>query len=385
MNNTNILKYTTAFLYIYSIYPWFTWEFNKAILIGIIFLLFAVCKSSLYSENTRMMDLTVISLVLFTFWVQGRNINGVIFSIMTIYITLVLYKLKDSCKIDVINCITKLMSLIVIVSLAAFILFKMGVSLPHTDIVTPEGKICINYYFFILGITERYQSIFLEPGYFTLGIAPLLFLNKYNIKNKYVLILLAGQFFSFSLAGYIILLFGFLWHTIMNNETIKSKVIHILGAIFVLVSMLYIFNIVFKGDILNEMILERIQIENGNLNGNNRTTEYFDGIYSVFLNSPQFLTGVGKWDEAINDYGSGNAGYKVFLYLYGLIGAVLCLLFYCSLLLRHRTKDILGLSVFILLLLFQNTYPLLWCFIISLLFGSAFLRKDENAGLYEKI
>lgn len=380
MNNLNIIKYTTAFLYVYSIYPWFAWGFNKAILIGIIFILFAVCKSSMYSENTRKVDLTVISLVLFTFWVQGRNVNGVVFSIMTIYITFVLYHLQDVYKIDIINCITKLMSLIVIVTLTAFILFKVGVSLPHADIVTPEGKICTNYYFFILGETERYQSIFLEPGYLTLGIAPLLFLNRYNIKNKYVLILLVGQFFSFSLAGYIILLFGFLWYTITNNDTIKSKIVYIIGALVVLVSMLYIFNIVFQGDILNEMILERIQIENDNLKGNNRTTEYFDDIYSVFLNSPQFLMGVGKWDEAINDYGSGNAGYKVFLYLYGLIGAGLCLLFYCSLLLRHRTKDILGLTVFILLLLFQNTYPLLWCFIISLLFGNAFLKKDENAG-----
>lgn len=71
-----------------------------------------------------------------------------------------------------------------------------------------------------------------------------------------------------------------------------------------------------NGDnLLHNLIVIRMEInDNGELAGNNRTTDDFQRQFNGFLSSNDLL--IGRGDEEIP---TGNSGYKVFIYRYGLI------------------------------------------------------------------
>ena len=86
----------------------------------------------------------------------------------------------------------------------------MGISLPFTYVDNSDlGYTGNNYYLFVVDhdivYFPRFRSIFAEPGHLTMGIIPLLFANRFNLKNKFVVILLLIEIFTFSLAGFVLI------------------------------------------------------------------------------------------------------------------------------------------------------------------------------------
>ena len=67
-------------------------------------------------------------------------------------------------------------------------------------------------------------------------------------------------------------------------------------------------------NLLHDLIMVRLEIEDGEMAGDNRVTEDFKVEYENFINSQDILTGR---DRDMSDF--GNSGYRVFIYDYGLL------------------------------------------------------------------
>lgn len=140
-------------------------------------------------------------------------------------------------------------------------------------------------------------------------------------KRWYNISLLLGLLFSFSLAGY-----AYLVAIIFLNMWIKRKniVLKFLSVI-ILVSAVVGGSFVYKGgdNMLHNLIILRLEIDDGELAGNNRVSKNFDMEYQSFLDSSDIIFGRDY------DYSNfGDSGYKVFFYDFGIVGVLLLFVFY---------------------------------------------------------
>ena len=186
-------------------YPWFTWGIANyvAYSVGVIINIIILTWSYKSFYKAKQSDWAFVLLLLITcLWLHNYSIYSLMSGILLWGTIFPWIMLKDEYKADIIRFITKYFAIILLISITTFILFQIGVDFPHSIIHYRDsyGKI-YNYYTFIYlgrgGGPLRFQSIFLEPGHMTMGIAPLLFINRYNLKNKDVLILFIVQLFYF--------------------------------------------------------------------------------------------------------------------------------------------------------------------------------------------
>lgn len=376
-NNKDIrvLELMTLFLYLFAIYPWPTWQINFRIVWGMALISYTyllVSKPFLFASSKEYMPYS-IALLLMLAWMNKNSIAGFVFGLGNFWCIYLLLRLREGVKYELIHFITKWLSIIIGVSLVAFILHFIGFPMPHSSIRFLDNiayDYFDNYYFFITNAgSNRFQSIFLEPGHMTMGLAPILFLNKYDFKNRYVLVLLISQLFSFSLAGYISLIFGFIWITFTNN--IEKKFTYIFSFLCVFFLIVVGINSLSNSNIFSELILDRLRMEDGQIIGYNRTNALFDDVYDSFIKSGDIWMGQAS-STTLEDLfkGHGNAGYQLFIFMEGMISFILVVVCYSYPILFYKKKCIVGYCILLLLLLSQNSYPLWWTMMIALVVGS---------------
>ena len=153
----------------------------------------------------------------------------------------------------------------------------------------------------------RFQSVFLEPGHMTMGLAPLLFVNKYNLKNRYVLILFIAQMLSLSLAGYMMMMIGYGILFLFDKQSKKSKLISVLLSVILISSIASFMQNSFENNIFDDLIFRRMQFENGHFVGDNRSSIYLDRQFEDVVSSSDILTG-RYFNAEMSE--KGVAGYK---------------------------------------------------------------------------
>ena len=139
---------------------------------------------------------------------------------------------------------------------------------------------------------------------------------------------------SFSLAAYILFVMVIVGRMWIFRKKIALKLIIVVGMLAAIVAGSYFYN---DGDnMLNQLIVARMEVnDDGELAGDNRVTESFKAGYEDFLKSGDILTGR---DYSVEKYGFGNSGYRVFIFDNGLLGALMYLLFYLSLVIGAKDK-----------------------------------------------
>ena len=199
----------------------------------------------------------------------------------------------------------------------------------------------------------------------------LLCINRFRLREFGNKILLAGVLFSLSLAAYGLLVGAVIIYFIQMRKIIW---IIIFGSLFATVGIIsYFYN---NGDnVLYQMIFHRIEFEDGEMVGNNRTSMYFDAEFDKYLSSSKVWTGMGRdafgsEKNANQNITIGCAGYKRYFFIRGVLGTVLLLLFLVAYYWNYRSIWTLGfLIVFIVGNLIRD-YPLkpiwLYLFILSL-------------------
>jgi hypothetical protein len=314
--------------------------------------------------------------------VRGSNINGYIgVLIMAMPIIFVLL-LKDEIKIDLLRFLTSAMALLLFISLCAWILFLAGVQFPYSAVNFNNGQYWYNnYYFFLYDlnpyfIIPRFSGAFLEPGHLGMITSLLLYANHFNLRRKEVLVLLVATIFTFSLAAYILLIISI--SVFLFSKSKKSVLYITIWFGFLIIGYIFFTKLNNGDNIVNNLIIERLQIDDGNLSGDNRFSESMDSYFEGYIKSEDVYTGIGTAKYELLNLGA-NAGYKVFLVQHGIIGTSLLFLFYLSLVFAYKSKEAVFFLLIYILSFSQRAYALWECeLLIFITAVSLFKIKNRN-------
>ena len=360
-------------------YPWFTWNIDFVYPSLAVFFIVLLGLTRNFFVITKKNILIASCFLPLIIWTNiDVNLAGFLGQFIRWIIITSLICVPLSLKNDIIYFITKWFGIIMIISIFGYVLFLIGIGMPHQEIQYVDGRYHFeNYYLFLKSEQPRFFGPFMEPGHMTMGLAPILFLNKYYLKNKYVLFLFIAQILSFSLAGYITLMIGFLLQMIIDYNW-KNTIVSTMVIIVLSLGLITFINTVYLNNVFEERIIERLQWSDGKLSGDNRSSDYLDKEYEQVVNSSDIWTG-RTFNVELSE--KGVSGYKLFIVEYGVIGVLCVIVAYFSTLFIHKTNNIrkrLLLLLILVLLLLQNAYPLWWCMIISLICGMCFLMRESK-------
>jgi hypothetical protein len=309
----------------------------------------------------------------------GFGVFGAIEQLALMLTMLIALLLKDGTKVDILNFITDRLAILMSISLFFYGLHFAGVSLPYAFIESKRlGYEALNYYWFLLvpNFDEffRFRSVFAEPGHLSMGLILLLYANRYNLKNKSVLVLFVSQILTLSLAGYIAMFASlFILSFFKASGNPYPRVLLFIGAIL-------LSSIILTSDtesVTHKAITSRLEFDaaKGTITGYNRTDPYVDQYFEDFLQKDELFFGAsrGEVSDLLRD--GGNAGYKVFLIRFGVIAAIFIVLFFFAAALKEGLIAV-GVFIILMLMLYQNSYPFWFAVFSSYIFGVAKLRAD---------
>ena len=267
----------------------------------------------------------------------------VVFTTLFLSMTSVILLSKEE-KQYLLKIITNCFVIVLTISLPFWILFLLGVDLPHSaPIEHPNGfHVYYDYYFFRISVRTvnalfpRFSSIFLEPGQMATPCVFLFFLN--SLENKILsfknIILLIAIIMSFSLIA-----FGLLLVSLISIAWFGGARYRYILTVFVLLVIggLYKYFSSFENNAVSVLILSRLEYdENGIITGNNRTSRLFDSNYQSLMQSYDKYFGVHNQIKKGNDWTNNSSGYKKFIVHHGLVGFIIFLWYIFSLYWSNR-------------------------------------------------
>ena len=346
--------------YVTSMHPWFVW--NIRIFVYLLCAMVLSCsaylsrqtRGNIFNRSTFLIPWGAsIALMVYELLVSDANVNGYIGLLFHITIFFFIYRVDTSLYRSLSNILAKMMAVFMIFSMLAFFLYLLGFPLPHSNISHPSGNYSFtNYYLFLLDdrfmaqILPRFHSIVLEPGHLGAALAVLLMSQCGQLTRWYNLILLVTTFLTLSLAAYVLLFVGsFLVQWMQGRAVLKWLVA---AAVVAGISAVVIVNYNDGENMLNEMILLRLEVEDGELAGDNRVSDDFLKEFDGFLSSPDLVFGRGAYEEKKLH---GNSGYRLYLYEKGIVGVFFVILFYGATLFfcRHRRATLSAFLIAVLL------------------------------------
>lgn len=357
----------------------FTWPLPQFIIYLASFavtLLFAITfrKNLRYVRPSVFVSLLLLILVFLyeMLFVWELRVISLLVGLIVIINTGVLLLSGKEIAVSLFSCCDYILKIIIGVSLAGWILFLLGVPLPHFHSETDAFYEHTVYYLFVLNGTPEHQLIprfagmFLEPGHMGTTSCFLLYANKFNLREKGNIVLLAAVLFSLSLAAYGLLIGGVILYLFFNS---KKGILYIIPVIVLFIGV-WISSTMYRGgdNILNQKIFSRLEIVDGEMTGNNRTTMVFDRMYGRFVKSDRVYFGMGRETYEKNtskNLVNGCAGIKRYIYTRGIIGTIIMLLLLISLLYADYSSLGLGFLILFVIANMIRDYPQkeLWLYI----------------------
>lgn len=349
-----------------SLHPWFLWPLGtlyplpSGLLIGTAMLISKTTKDNWFTNDhflAPVMGYVAISTYMLV--INETNINGYIVNVFHTAIFYSIFRLKTEKMEALMTFLCKTMGWILLFSAPAFLLYLVGFPFVGVDAVYGEDLYSFtNYFLFMIddrslwAFFPRFSSIFLEPGHLGTAAALLLSTQFGKWKKWYNIVLLVALLLTFSLAAYVIyvvVIFLKLW---VQGKQFIGKLVMVVTFIAAIVTGSFFYN---NGEnLLHDLILIRLEVEDGELAGNNRVTEDFDTDFEKLCESSAIIFGKKRENPEF-----GNSGYKVFMYENGIIGTVLMLIFYIASLGKIRNRRATASAFFLALLGFiVRGYPL---------------------------
>ena len=297
--------------------------------------------------------------------VNAQNIVPYVISTSSLCLYYCMFRIDKNLAEKALTKICVVFAGFLIISLLFFFLRFIGVDLPNSPVDRGHYSYT-NYYLFLLDDRElwnillpRFHSVFLEPGHMGTTILMLLATQIGKWRRWYNIVMFVALLLSFSLAAYclgVILLFLRLW---ILRRKIFLKIIALVSSLAVAVGISFVYN---DGDnMLNNLIVMRLEISDtgDDFEGNNRVSTDFEREFESFMNSPDVMFGREMDYEA-----SGNSGYRVYIYDYGMVGFILFLVFYFFAFRTGRDKRAI-IAAFVLSLtnFWIRGYPMLFAFV----------------------
>lgn len=359
----NIFKFTNLIWLLLSSFMWiifFLPERKPLLFVNAIMLLCLPFLGFKITFNRKIL-LPGIILVIITFYFASiyHLFSYGLLMFCTYFPALILVVLPKQYKVDLLRYITKWYAILMMCSIVLFLLTlrgqlspPLGVFLAPNDFYEPfyNFGLYLKYYSRFTDI-PRFNAFFLEPGHQAIVSFFILMANRMDFKkNIYTITISIAILLSLSLAGYVLCAIAWICLRLKNIRGI----IQIMAAFVLFMTGIQLWN---GGDnIINETIVSRLSFdEEKGISGNNRFFESTDYLYDVMVRDGDLMTGMhGKADEE----DIAGAGYKIYLLHFGLLGALLVLAYYISLIPKNVDRQYALTFLFVIFLCFlQRAYP----------------------------
>lgn len=343
--------------------PWIIWGYISPIYVGIVGLFFFIVLNigkvkNLFYKGINSYALFSIMLFIFYFIIfqflcwRDFGFSDIYFVVFLVILNVISDKLKN----ETLLYFSKIIGVMVAVSFIAWLVHKYFVEIPTLGVFDltamkgqTSGSVLMNNHFFFVTYferTDRFYSVFDEPGVLgTLG-ALLLYVNKYDLKKWYNFAIFIGGIFTFSLAFYILLICGLIIHFSKNLRKLFLGMI-IFVVCFVIVYMILQDNADFQQHILAR--LDKYDTISELING--RDSEFVQRNFTAMLSNPiTALFGYGN-DSLI---GAGTSiSYMRWLLRYGVLGFIIMCFVFISVI-RPDNKEKVGFCLLLLLSFLQR-------------------------------
>lgn len=365
-----------------SLNPWFFWPIGSNYpVLACLFLVPAYLLSRTLSNPifTRI-DFLLPAITFLAFTVYERlsvesNFNGYAMLMFRFTIFYCLFRVHTDRLQKFLTFVCKVMGVLLAASLAGHFLYLLGFPFPGKDVQFDEFYSFTNHYLFLLDdrnlftIFPRFNSYFLEPSHIGSAAAFLLFSQRGQWRRWYNLVLLTTVFFTFSLGAYIYLVAIVFLNLWISGKRFWGKLMVTLAVLGVAILFTFTYN---NGEnLVHDLIMLRLEMDDGELAGDNRVTGSFEADYDNFVESSDIV--FGRHYEAVE---FGNAGYKVFFYENGLVGILLLLTFYIASMMYTTNKRAFISAIILAILFFLPSAFMLWENIYVPLFAGAYLAIE---------
>lgn len=386
-------KFFVLFLMMTSFQAWMFWALDEniyfwicAFIASMVFMFINNRHYNLGKHNRGLVWFILLQITLF-FNKGDLNINGLLTILIPTWSSFSVFMLKEDSKTDLFDTVYKSLSVVLLISFAAWLLFLIGVPFPYSmeahgidDLYYFE-----NYRFFLRNTTmlsdlffPRFCSIFLEPGYLGCIISLLLFIRRYKM-DFWGIVYLVCLIATFSLAGWIISAIGYLAYRSFHA---RRPVLMVLSIVVAFVAFWGVAKSINGGNnMLNMAIFERLEYnqDTGTIAGYDRSTEGTDQwFWSTFVKSPDVV--FGSSSAAAAELKINDNDWKSYIVKHGIVGLSFFLLFaFFPLNTSKKNKEchrILLILCIIFVLIFAQTIHLIFSvmYIVALVLGDSVIR-----------
>lgn len=363
---------------------WLTTYFDMLPVLAMVNILMVVSIGMLpikieFSKKTGLILLAITAIVAWESWCDSYKVG--LFTLLSYLPAMYLTFLPVSYLKDLLKSNTTWFAIMLVPALLLYWVL-LFVHLPSFGkFIHPVYVPFDNYLFYLKttwdnGILTRFNAFFLEPGHLALLCTFLLVANRFRVKEfKWLWVLLVSVAFSFSLAGYLLTFMGFV---LLKIDSILKGILAVALTIAVVVGLQSFLG---EDSSINKLILERIERdESQGIKGNNRFSGNTDFVFERSVKSGDVWFGVS---DKVNMKLVNGAGYKIYLVQYGIVGALLALLVYITLIPPHPDYRYSVVFIVILMMCFmQRSYPGWWSWLFPYVAGS-YVAADEKRKVKE--
>lgn len=328
--------------------PWLFFGINIYFVALCVFLIILIININININFIYALPIYLLSILFFLVFKSYEQFR---FSTILFFLTyIVLFYTSNDTKSLAFDLLAKILGYFICLSLFFWVIhnfiypLSFGVALNYFGALGKgEGLFFTNYYFFIQLDHDliRFYSVFDEPGVLGTLASLILLGSKYNFKKIENIFILIGGMLTFSLAFYIVTLYGYFFNLIIEKKYRESLIFLL---IFSLIAPLLILSEAF-----NFLVVDRLKNIHESIDS--RAGDSLDYFYNNFISTSKFFYG-----EPLNFFNNnpslmGGQGYKYFVIEYGVIGVVLLFLLYIFLIDFKKVTPylLLVLSCFIIL------------------------------------
>lgn len=378
---TKIYQLSLLLLVFWGGHAWFTWSWDfyenkQKFVLYFLFSTIALFYALFMRVKIRLSAKLIICIFCYIMasFVNAATFNSFLFILFSIIPLIILLCDNKHCP-EHLEFITKALAVILVPGIFLYGIvvsghFLPGIPVQYGDLSENFSYLFLNHIFLLTNVywegeTSRFYSVFLEPGYLGSLLAFILYANRYDFKKKYNLIVLLALVATFSLAGYITSLIGYLLQRKHIFRTLMKSAIPVAMISGALILFAVNYN---NGDnYINVLLVDRLMpSDDGGIKGNTRKSDKLDLQLESTIRRGEIWFG----SHNLADDDVSNAGYKRYLITNGLVPTLLWLIFYllvgsyC-----HDKRYGFGFVFIIALTFLQAAYPNAYSWLIPVFLG----------------
>lgn len=305
----------------------------EGVLIALMFAYLSNNRKS--SSKNNVYFFAAISLFCVGLFNKSGSVISVVGSALIVSIMYLLMRFPQDAKVKILQFTTKWFSLLLLVSVVAWLLHFV-VPLPtfeNVHYLDESGGGSINYLFFTeLAFSSdiRFKSVFLEPGHVSTVAAFFVMANRFDFKNKYVLLLSLEIIPTFGLAGYMLFAIGYLFYSIERVQVVSFLKRFIPVAMLAGLAVFYFSSYKSGDNLFNQLIIERMTYDEERfIAGNDRSNYVCDHAFEQAWEDGSIVAGLSKDEyQRMLNMGAIAAGAKPYMLEHGIIGTFFLFLGY---------------------------------------------------------